>query len=67
MIPAIITSGISSNKFIRTSFVTILISDMTIVVCILAALILIILPTLIFLIIGYNSYPAIKDLLLILK
>ena len=34
--------------------VTILISDMTIVVCIL-------LPTLIFLIIGYNSYPAIKD------
>ena len=41
--------------------VTILISDMTIVVCILAALILIILPTLIFLIIGYNSYPAIKD------
>lgn len=38
-----------------------LISDMIIAVCVLAALMLFILPTLIFLIIGYNSYPAIKD------
>lgn len=38
----------------------ILISNITIEICVLAALVLIILPTLIFLVIGYNSYPAIK-------
>lgn len=41
--------------------VILFIPDMIIAVCVMAALVLFILPTLIFLIIGYNSYPAIKD------
>lgn len=41
--------------------ITFLISNIFIAICVLSALVLLILPTLIFLVIGYNSYPAIKN------
>lgn len=39
----------------------IIIGDMTAILCTLAVLVLLILPTFVILIIGYNSYPAVKN------